>query len=148
MGFCCQRTTESSPLRFCPIQTTLGQDLLVRYNMPTDVSTAVLLDKKKQVAYQNSDSVLRLFPYLGFPYSWLGPFLITMVPQRLRDFGYHLFARNRGQIWKGVKRITGMGDTKMTPYRSKVLGLDNMTISKQPGWGFESTDGNCSGCSK
>ena len=111
------------------------QRLLPTYNMPTDVTTAVLIDEH-DAAHKNSDSVLRIFAFMGFPYSRLGPMLLALIPSFVRDFGYQLFARNRGTIWKGAKRITGMGDTYMEPYRDRILGLEEPL---DPGWGFEDT---------
>eukprot|EP00527_Entomoneis_sp_CCMP2396_P008885 CAMPEP_0198146220 /NCGR_PEP_ID=MMETSP1443-20131203/28220_1 /TAXON_ID=186043 /ORGANISM="Entomoneis sp., Strain CCMP2396" /LENGTH=61 /DNA_ID=CAMNT_0043810107 /DNA_START=404 /DNA_END=589 /DNA_ORIENTATION=- len=49
---------------------------------------------------------------------------------------YRAFARNRGTIWKQVKRVTGMGDTILDKYRGMVLGLDDDIAVKMPGWGF------------
>lgn len=125
-------------MRFCPIQTDLGQSILTAYSMPTDVSTAVLIDEDN-VAHQNSDSVLRMFQFMGIPYSWLGPVLLRLVPVPIRDFGYRLFARNRGAIWKGVKQVVGLGDTKMEKYRGRILGLEDPL---EPSWGFDDESNN------
>lgn len=90
--------------------------------MPFDLSTAVLVDEEG--GHVLSDSVLRLFPYLGFPYQWIGILALWLVPRFVRDAGYRVFAQYRGRIWKGVKRLTGMGDTRMEPYRDRMLGLE------------------------
>lgn len=66
----------------------------------------------------------------------MGPLLLHLVPRVVRDYGYQLFARHRGEIWKMAKRWTGIRDTQMTPYKSKILGLDHQTM-RNPGWGFE-----------
>lgn len=118
-------------LRFSPIQTDFAQTVLVAENMPTDVSTAVLLENN--VGYKESASVLRLFRYMGFPYTLLG-FLGLLVPAFFRDFCYRIFAKNRGTIWKGVKRVTGIGNTKLTSYRGVILGLKEPI---DPSWGFQ-----------
>jgi predicted DCC family thiol-disulfide oxidoreductase YuxK len=103
--------------------------------MPSDVSTAVLFTDEH--AYIESDSILRmLYPYLKFPYFILGFIALFLIPRLLRDFGYRLFARNRGEIWKFVKKITRMGDTAMRPYRDSVLGIDKDTALPES-WGFE-----------
>jgi len=135
VDFCCQRDVQDQ-LRFCPIQTTLGQDLLTKYSMPTDVSTAVLLDQHTDQTYKDSESVLRLFPYLGFPYSWMGPILLGTIPGFLRDFGYRMFARNRGAIWKGFKACTGIGEIRMYEHQNKIIGLPDDPKQIDPGWGF------------
>jgi predicted DCC family thiol-disulfide oxidoreductase YuxK len=100
--------------------------------MPVDISTAILVDE--QGAHTHSTSVLRLFLYMGFAYEWMGLLALRVVPRFVRDAAYRLFARNRGQIWIGVKRVTGMGDTWMEPYRDRVLGLEEPL---DPSWGFE-----------
>mmetsp|Transcript_21187 Transcript_21187/g.50062 ORF Transcript_21187/g.50062 Transcript_21187/m.50062 type:complete len:109 (-) Transcript_21187:219-545(-) len=105
--------------------------------MPADVSTAVLFTE--ECAYIESDSILfMLYPYLKFPYFVLGFLALYLIPRVLRDVGYRLFARNRGKIWKVVKKITGMGDTAMHPYRDSVLGLENEEFIPES-WGFERT---------
>lgn len=99
--------------------------------MPTDVSTAVLVDDEG--AHKESASILRMFPYMGFPYNVLGP-VALLVPACVRDAGYRLFARNRGTIWKGVKKVTGLGDTHLYEYRQGVVGLPEEPLDA--GWGF------------
>ena len=118
--------------RFSPVQTKLAQQLCRQYQMPSDVSTAVLLDESG--GHVRSDAVLRLFQYMTAPYPLLGFILLLVFPKFLRDFGYSLFAKHRGSIWKVVKKVSGIGDTKMEPYRKRVLGLEE-PIEKS--WGFK-----------
>lgn len=82
--------------------------------------------------YTHSTSVLRLFRYMGVPYAVLG-FVLLLIPAVIRDLGYSLFAKNRGKIWKGVKKVTGMGDTMLIEFRDRVVGLEEPL---DPGWGF------------
>jgi predicted DCC family thiol-disulfide oxidoreductase YuxK len=104
--------------------------------MPTDVSTAVLIDEKG--GHTESASVLLLFRYMGIPYVWLG-FLALLVPAFIRDWAYRTFAKHWGTIWKGVKRVTGMGDTQLDKYRDRILGLEEPL---DPKWGFETKKEN------
>mmetsp|Transcript_9034 Transcript_9034/g.19360 ORF Transcript_9034/g.19360 Transcript_9034/m.19360 type:complete len:94 (+) Transcript_9034:497-778(+) len=69
---------------------------------------------------------------MGFPYAVLG-FILLLIPACIRDFGYKLFAKNRGAIWKKVKKVVGMGDTMLVEYRGRVVGLEEPL---DPGWGF------------
>ena len=75
---------------------------------------------------------------MGTPYAVMGCILL-LIPVCIRDFGYKLFARHRGTIWKNVKKAMGMGDTMLVEYRDRVVGLEEPL---DPGWGF---DGNSEG---
>ena len=100
--------------------------------LPTDVSTAVLIDEEG--GHTESTSILRMFAHMGFPYSALGR-IATAVPPVIRDNAYRAFAINRGTIWKLVKKVSGMGDTKLEAYnKDRVVGLKEPL---NPGWGFE-----------
>lgn len=119
-------------LAFSPIQTELAQELCREYSMPADVSTAVFIDG--EAAYKSSSAVLRALRHIKHP--WSGVALVALgVPPFIRDAAYGLFARNRGAIWKGVKRVTGMGDTVMTDVRHHCYGLKD---DLPEGWGFSS----------
>jgi len=104
--------------------------------MPTDVSTVVLIDSAG--GHKKSAAVLRCFKYMGFPYSCLGPIALCM-PSCLLDIGYDMFARHRGKIWKAVKRVTGWGDTYLSEFRQRIMGLEEPL---DPGWGFGSDSGD------
>lgn len=119
-------------VRFSPLQTTFAKNACNERNLPTDVSTAVLIDKEG--GHTHSTAVLRLFRHMGLPYTLLGRILL-FIPAIIRDFGYRLFAKNRGTIWKGVKKMTGMGDTILDEYRDRIVGLEEPL---DPGWGFSS----------
>ena len=117
-------------MRFCPIQSKLGQQICSQYGMPVDLSTAVLVDAEG--AHKASTAVLRLFRWMGFPYNWLGGAAL-LVPLFIRDGAYSLFARNRGAIWRRVKWVMGWGDTSLVEYKDRILGLED-PVDK--GWGF------------
>mmetsp|Transcript_36854 Transcript_36854/g.54139 ORF Transcript_36854/g.54139 Transcript_36854/m.54139 type:complete len:109 (+) Transcript_36854:306-632(+) len=102
-----------------------------KYGMPTDVSTAVLIDQEG--GHQKSASILRMLAFLGFPYAVLG-FLALLVPAWIRDYCYGIFAKNRGAIWRTVKQMTGMGDTHLEKYRDRMVGLKEPL---DPGWGLK-----------
>mmetsp|Transcript_43545 Transcript_43545/g.64615 ORF Transcript_43545/g.64615 Transcript_43545/m.64615 type:complete len:109 (-) Transcript_43545:201-527(-) len=100
--------------------------------MEVDLSTGILIDKDG--IHRDSDSILLMMPFLSFPWNILG-MLALLVPVFIRDFCYKIFARNRGDIWKGVKKVTGMGDTMMHEYRGSILGLPEKE-PMPPSWGF------------
>lgn len=131
MRFLIARDTHNH-LAFSPIQTELAQELCREYSMPSDVSTAVFIDVEGDVAYKSSSAVLRAIRHIKCP--WSGLALVGLaVPPCIRDAAYGLFARNRGSIWKRVKRVTGMGDTVMTDVRHCCYGLKD---DLPEGWGF------------
>ena len=117
-------------VRFCPLQSTLGQKLLAEHGAPSDCSTAVLIDEDG--VHTESTAILRLFRWMGFPWTTIGS-LAMLVPACIRNFFYRAFARRRGAIWIGVKRMTGWGDTMLEEHRAKMLGLEEPL---PPGWGF------------
>ena len=152
--------------RFSPLQTTFAHDLCQRFGMPADLSTGILIEdaaatnnnqqqqqtttkgeigngKTGGTASRDSTGILRMLLFLGFPYNMLGWIALYLVPKFFRDFCYQAFARNRGIIWKQVKKVTGMGDTMMDPYRDQVLGIENNDFDKiaeeEPSWGFTTT---------
>jgi hypothetical protein len=110
--------------------------MLESRGLPTDVSTAALIDADGR-SYTHSTSVLRLFRFMGFPYTLLGA-LLLLIPACLRDVGYKLFAMHRGTIWKRVKYAFGMGDIHLSEHRDKMIGL---VEPLDPAWGFSGTAG-------
>ena len=121
-------------VRFCPLQSKLGQELCAEHGAPIDISTAVLIEDG--VVYTESDAILRLFPWMGLPFSALGP-VGLVVPHCIRDTCYRAFARNRGSIWRNVKKVMGWGDTILEDHRDKVIGLEEPVPRD---WGFSGSD--------
>lgn len=122
--------------RWSPLQTDFAQKLLKEYGMPTDISTAVLIDEAGP--HKESSSILRLMRYMGTAYAILGR-LGLLVPPPIRDAAYRAFAANRGAIWKRVRQVTGYGDTFFQEDRDRILGL---VEPLDPSWGFETSTGS------
>ena len=120
-------------IRFAPIQTNLAQSICLEYDEPADVSTAILIDEEG--SHTHSSAVLRMFLHMGFFYKWFAIVAMIVFPAFLRDAVYKQVAKNRGKIWKGVKKVTGLGDTVMEPYKNRILGVDDYS-GNQEGWGF------------
>lgn len=128
-------TTRTDPLRFVPLQAPLAQRLCDEYNMPCDLSTGILIDHDG--AHRDSTSILRMLCRLRAPWSWIGWWAMVLVPRFIRDFCYQAFARNRGTIWKTVKRVTGMGDTPMHSYQTPyIMGLEEVPRPWPDRWGL------------
>ncbi len=80
-------------LRFTPLQSPVGQDLLRRHGYEPDaLDTVVLIDAAG--AHVRSTAALRLLGQLPAPWRWLGPPLL-LLPRRLRDVVYDFVARHR-----------------------------------------------------
>jgi predicted DCC family thiol-disulfide oxidoreductase YuxK len=127
---------QTDAVRFSPLQSPTAQEVCRDLHITIDLSTAVLILEHGKVIRTHSSSVLQLFRYLGFPYTTLGPVLL-FIPPLVRDYGYAIFARHRGDIWQFVKRITGLGDTIMTEYRPKIVGIEGSSMESMPSsWGF------------
>ena len=62
------------------------------------------------------------------------------MPKFVRDPAYELFAHFRGPIWKAVRKVTGLGETRMEDFRDRVLGLDEEDMPLPPGWGFDDVE--------
>ena len=80
-------------LRFTPLQSPVGQELLRRHGCEPDaLDTVVLIDAAG--AHVRSTAALRLLGQLPAPWRWLGPPLL-LLPRRLRDAVYDFVARHR-----------------------------------------------------
>jgi predicted DCC family thiol-disulfide oxidoreductase YuxK len=114
-------------LRYAPMQSALGREILARFGeqsfpdgvvLITDVLSSDVLSSKERL-YRRSDAVAAALQLLGTP-SWrlLGKGL-ALVPRRLREWGYGIVARLR-------YRVFGRYTTCPVPLpnqRSRLLGV-------------------------
>jgi len=85
--------------RLMAAQTPLGAALYRHYGLdPVDYQTNLLIDEG--CLWQKSESSLRIFERLGFPWSLVGA--LRVLPLVLRDRLYEIVARNRLH-WFGVR---------------------------------------------
>jgi predicted DCC family thiol-disulfide oxidoreductase YuxK len=79
-------------LRFAPLQSALGQELLRKFRLPPDrVDTVVLVDGSR--CYTESSAALQIAGRLRWPWPlWCA---LLLVPPFLRDWAYEAFAANR-----------------------------------------------------
>jgi len=123
-------------MRFTPLQTAFAEELGQQYKKVRALNavSAVLIDEAG--CHVESDAILRIFPYLDFPYN-LGGSASLRLPGFVRDPAYRTFASNRGAVSKGIKKaIRGGEDTYMEEYRDRIFGLEEPL---DPSWGFEQT---------
>jgi predicted DCC family thiol-disulfide oxidoreductase YuxK len=108
-------------LRYAPLQSKLGREILGRFQIHSFPDGVVLLTdalKPQERLYNRSDAVGGALNLLPAPWRLLGP-LLLLVPRTLREFGYGIVARLR-------YRILGRYDTCPLPpldQRRKLLGV-------------------------
>jgi predicted DCC family thiol-disulfide oxidoreductase YuxK len=108
-------------LRYAPLQSALGREILGRLDIHTFPDCVLLLTdalRLQERLYQRSDAVAAALKLLAAPWRLLGR-LVTLVPRPLREFGYGVIARLR-------YRILGRYDTCPLPplnQRRKLLGV-------------------------
>jgi predicted DCC family thiol-disulfide oxidoreductase YuxK len=129
-GVCvfCNRTVQflvrhdpQAVLRFVPLESTLGQDLLARFGAQQGPEGVILitnaLTPSARVSRRSEafSGTLRLLPR---PWNIVGEAL-RLVPRFMREFGYSLFARSR-------YRLFGRHESCPIPsreQRSRILGI-------------------------
>jgi len=112
------RVDEKGVLRFAPLQSDPGQELLEAHGRETgDFDSVVLVDGGG--CYEKSDAALRIADHLDFPYSLAA--LFRPVPRGVRDGIYDLVAEYRYDIF-------GKRDQCMRPtedVQSRFLAMDD-----------------------
>ncbi len=83
---------------FASLQSTLGQDLLKKYNLDSNMDSFVLIEHNK--AYEKSTAALRITKNLSWCWKFLYPLILVPVP--LRNWLYGMIAKNRYK-WFGQK---------------------------------------------
>ena len=89
------RNDKTGRIRFAPIQSPLGRDLLQQHGIdPADAHTFLLL--RGDEAFIRSDAALEIARDLG-PWRWLR--VLRVIPLGIRDWIYGLIARNRYRLF-------------------------------------------------
>ena len=87
-------------MRFAALQSDFGRAVVERHPELQGVDSVVFLDTSDGGAervFVRSEAALRVASYLGGP--WKVFLAARLLPARLRDFLYNLFARNRYKIF-------------------------------------------------
>jgi predicted DCC family thiol-disulfide oxidoreductase YuxK len=86
------RHDKHGKFKFAALQSSIGQELLKKYTLPTnDFSSLVLV--KENSCYTKSAAVLQVC--LGLGGLWRILYLFIVIPKPLRDGIYNLVAKNR-----------------------------------------------------
>jgi predicted DCC family thiol-disulfide oxidoreductase YuxK len=108
-------------LRYAPLQSALGREILGRFairDFPDGVMVLTDALTPAERLSRRSDAVAAALGLLERPWSLLGR-LLTLIPRRLREFGYGVVARLR-------YRLFGRYDTCPIPppeQRRRLLGV-------------------------
>jgi predicted DCC family thiol-disulfide oxidoreductase YuxK len=100
-GFCNKsvqmvlRHDHRGTMRFAALQSEYGRAVIARHPELRDVDSIVFLESEgvRERAHVRSDAALRVISYLGG--AWKLLLVGRLIPRRLRDFMYDLFARYR-----------------------------------------------------
>jgi predicted DCC family thiol-disulfide oxidoreductase YuxK len=92
------KNDKTSSLKFASLQSNLGQQLLIHYNMPTSIDGVVFIENNR--AYFKSTAAFQIANYFGITWKWLK--LFSVFPLFMTDFVYDIIAKNRYK-WFGKK---------------------------------------------
>ena len=108
------RNDKKAVLKFCPLQTEIGNRLRKKYNIPTTTDSVIFIEHGKVYTY--SDAAIHIARYLQWPSKAF--YALIIVPRFIRQPFYKWLAKNRYK-WFG-KRETCMLPSPET--RSRFLG--------------------------
>ncbi|WP_078412990.1 thiol-disulfide oxidoreductase DCC family protein [Priestia abyssalis] len=84
---------------FASLQSKPGQNLLIKWELPTDTFNSMVYVKENRV-YMKSTAALKIARELkGF---WPLLYVLILIPKPIRDIAYDLIAKNRYK-WFGQK---------------------------------------------
>lgn len=94
------RIDRQGKFRFAPLQSTVGQDLLVTMvgTTATDISSVVLVKARTGESFTKSACVLQVVQELGPVAAWASRAALAVVPVGLRDGIYDTVAENRYKL--------------------------------------------------
>lgn len=92
------RNDKKAKLKFAPLQSTAGQQLLKEFNVSPSADTIVFIEKGKVFTYASAS--IRICKYLDWPVKMLYIFII--IPAFISQPFYKWIARNRHK-WFGKK---------------------------------------------
>ncbi|MBL6656225.1 MAG: DUF393 domain-containing protein [Flavobacteriaceae bacterium] len=79
--------------RFIPLQTKLGQTLLLERNISSDKVESIVYIQPEQAYFLKSDAILNLLSELTYWKSFA--IVLSVFPRVIRDFFYDFIAANR-----------------------------------------------------
>ena len=92
------RNDKKGILKFAPLQSDAGKELLKKYNLPDQPESFILIENNK--VYKKTTAGMRMARHFKWYWQWMQVFRI--VPAFIRDAVYNLIAKNRYK-WFGKK---------------------------------------------
>ncbi len=86
----------SKDILFTSLQSDLGQQLLKKFNLPTENFNSLLLVEGDKY-YTKSIAALKIAQHLDG--NWKNLYFLKILPSFIRDFGYDVIAQNRYKIF-------------------------------------------------
>lgn len=105
--FILKREDQNEAFRFASIQSSIGQQLLLKHRFPQNFNDSIILIEQEK-AYIKSTAALRISKKLKWP--WKLFYVLIICPKGIRDFLYDVIAKNRYK-WFGKQHTCMM----MTP---------------------------------
>lgn len=105
--------------QFCHLQSDIANNFAHQYNFiqeKENLESLILL--KGNRVFKKSDAAIEIISALGFPYFFIKT--LKIIPQKIRDFFYDYFARNRYK-WFGKKDSCEIADEEI---KSRILAAD------------------------
>ncbi|WP_087974232.1 thiol-disulfide oxidoreductase DCC family protein [Oceanobacillus rekensis] len=84
--------------KFASLQSDIGMELFNKHHIPEDIDSMVLIED--DTYYFKSSAALRICKNLKG--AWKIPYILLVIPKKIRDFFYELIANNRYK-WFGKK---------------------------------------------
>jgi predicted DCC family thiol-disulfide oxidoreductase YuxK len=85
-------------IKFSPLQSTIGQELLNKYHVPKNIDSFVFIENGK--GHLQSTAALKVIKHLPWYWQWLQA--LWLIPKFLRDRVYNFIAKRRYK-WFGKK---------------------------------------------
>lgn len=83
-------------LLFAPLQSTLGQSVLKRFDLPENYTNSLLFLSNDKL-YDYSKAAFKVAGFLKSPWRWLSAFGVVL-PSFFTDFFYRLIAKHRYKL--------------------------------------------------
>ena len=97
------RRDPAGVFRFAALQSPLAERILARHGLDAlDLDTVYVVvnaDQVDEILLPRSEAVIFVLKRLRFPFWRLTGFLLQLVPQALRDWGYGVVARRRYRVF-------------------------------------------------